>query len=62
MATSNEDPTQGREVGEGPYEDPTQGHGLGQGLYEDPTQGWEGSDLRRGRRREAVSFTRLVVR
>lgn len=33
------DPTQGRQIGSGPYDDPTQGRTLGSDPYHDPTQG-----------------------
>ena len=58
MSTS-EDPTQGSEVGEKPYEDPTRGARSAK-PYEDPTQGGEvgeavrGPNPRRRGRREAV--------
>jgi hypothetical protein len=32
------DPTQGRQIGSGPYDDPTQGRKIGSGSYDDPTQ------------------------
>ena len=36
---SSVDPTQGRDVGETPFEDPTQGREVGETPVEDPTQG-----------------------
>jgi hypothetical protein len=37
-ATTFDDPTQGRTVGEQPYEDPTQGREIGARPHEDPIQ------------------------
>ena len=42
----SEDPTQGREGGETPYEDPSQGEEVGERRDEDPSQGGEVGERR----------------
>jgi hypothetical protein len=42
---STSDPTQGKEVGEDPYEDPTEGDEVGEEPFEDSTQGRERGSL-----------------